>query len=222
MPVSVRARLLVVVVRSRTSCSIPRAASTGSSCSQTLTASQPRRSELSIGVAVAADDSAEFQAPPAGIGLRQVTVLRARVPEAAVDEHRDPRPTKQDVDATTTVSTRNRSVDDEPQAPPMKSTAQCEFRAGTGSLGPLHHPPGCRRRCRWDQAEVEMLVHGTSISSRTDTSRRYGSPVRRRITTPGRLTGLLCQRTSRSTSSSSYREPCGQCASPPSDTILSP
>jgi len=49
------------------------------------------------------------------------------VPEAAVDEHRDPRPTKQDVDATTTVSTRNRSVDDEPQAPPMKSTAKCEF-----------------------------------------------------------------------------------------------
>ena len=118
-------------------------------------------------------------------------MLRARVPEAAVDEHRDPRPTKQDVDATTTVPTRNRPVDDEPQAPPMKSTAQSEFRAGTGSPGPLHHPPGGRRRCRWDQAGVEVLVHGTSISSRTDTSRRYGSPVRSEIAALGRPTARL-------------------------------
>jgi len=118
-----------------------------------------------------------------------------------------------------TVSTRNRPVDDEPQAPPMKSTAQSQFRARAGSLGPLHHPPGSRRRCRWNQAGVEVLVRGTSISSRTDTSRRYGSPVHSEIAALGSLTGLTCRQTSRSTSSSSDREPCGHCASPPSDTV---
>ena len=152
----------------------------------------PCRRELSIGVPVATDDAVELQAPPAGVGLGQVAVLRARVPEAAVDEHRDPGTPKQDVDAPTTVPTRNRSVDDEPQAAPVESTAQSEFRTGAGSLGPLHHPPGGRRRRWWDQAGVEVSVHGTSISVRTDTSQRYGSPVRGEITTMGRLTGLVC------------------------------
>jgi len=122
---------------------------------------------LSIGAAVAADDSAEIQAPPAGIGLRQVTVLRARVLKAAIDEHRDPRSTKQDVEATATVPTWNRLVDDEPQAAPMKSTAQCEFRAVPDLLVRC-----ITRLVGADEAGVEVLVHGASISNRTDTSRR--------------------------------------------------
>jgi hypothetical protein len=45
-----------------------------------------------LGVAVAAADAAELQTPPTGVGLGQMTVVRAGVPETAVDEHRDPRP----------------------------------------------------------------------------------------------------------------------------------
>jgi hypothetical protein len=88
----------------------------------------------------------------------------------------------------------------------VKSTAQSEFRAGAGSLGPLHHPSGGRRRCRWDQTGVEVPVHATSISSRTDTSRRHGSPVHSEITTLDRMGGLVYGRTSRSVGCSSLSD----------------
>jgi hypothetical protein len=73
------------------------------------------RGELDFGVAVAASDAAELQAPPTGVGLGQMAVLRTRVPIAPVDEHRDPRAAQQDVNTPTAVATRHRSIDDEPQ-----------------------------------------------------------------------------------------------------------
>ncbi len=51
-----------------------------------------------------------------------------------------------------------------------------------------------------------MPVHATSISSRTDTSRRHGSPVHSEITTLDRMGGLVYGRTSRSVGCSSLSD----------------
>jgi hypothetical protein len=99
-----------------------------------------RRGELGVGIAVATSDATELQAPPAGVGLGEVAVLGAGVPEAPIDEHGDPRAAQQDVDAPTTVPARHRPVDDEPQPAPVKGTPQGQFWSGAGSPGPAHHP----------------------------------------------------------------------------------
>jgi hypothetical protein len=69
-----------------------------------------------------------------------MTVVRAGVPEAAVDEHRDLRAAQQDVGAPTAVPAGHRPVDDEPQAAPMQGTPHGQFWSGAGSPGPAHHP----------------------------------------------------------------------------------
>jgi hypothetical protein len=40
----------------------------------------------------------------------------------------------------TAVPARHGPVDDEPQATPVQGAAQGEFRPGTGSPSPAHHP----------------------------------------------------------------------------------
>lgn len=91
-------------------------------------------------VAVAAGDATELQTPPLGVGLGQMGVFRAGVPEAPVDEHRDPRAAQQDVGTPTAITARHGPVDDEPHTAPVQSTTQCQFRSGPGSPGPTHHP----------------------------------------------------------------------------------
>jgi hypothetical protein len=51
-----------------------------------------------------------------------MAVVRAGVPEATVDGHRDPRAAQQDVGAPTAVAAPHGPVDDEPQAAPGDST----------------------------------------------------------------------------------------------------
>jgi hypothetical protein len=99
-----------------------------------------RRGELRVGVTIATGDATKLQAPPAGVGLGEVAVLGAGVPEAPVDEHRDPRAAQQDVDTPTPVPTRHGPVDDKPQAASVQGTAQRHLRPGAGSPGPAHHP----------------------------------------------------------------------------------
>jgi hypothetical protein len=59
-----------------------------------------------------------------------MTVFRAGVPEAPVDEHRDPRAAQQDVDTPTAIIARHWPVNDEPQTAPVQGTAQSQFRPG--------------------------------------------------------------------------------------------
>jgi hypothetical protein len=51
-------------------------------------------------VAVALDVAVELGVPPAAVVFRPGAVLRARVPEAAVDIHRDPEPREDEVGAS--------------------------------------------------------------------------------------------------------------------------
>jgi hypothetical protein len=59
----------------------------------------------------------------------------------------------------------------ERQAPPVQGAVQGQFRPGTGSSGPAHHPWGGRGRSWWDRAGVKVLVHRSSVPGRTDTVR---------------------------------------------------
>jgi hypothetical protein len=96
--------------------------------------------ELSVGVAVATGDAAKLQTPPVDVGLGEVAVLGAGVPEAPIDEHGDPRAAQQYVDAPTPVPARHGPVDDEPQAASVQGAAQRDLRPSAGSPGPTHHP----------------------------------------------------------------------------------
>ena len=99
-----------------------------------------RCGELRVGVAIATGDATKLQTPPAGVGLGEMAVVGAGVPEATVDEHGDPRAAQQDVDASTPVPTRHGPIDDEPQAAPVQSTPQRHLRPRAGSPGSAHHP----------------------------------------------------------------------------------
>ena len=77
------------------------------------------RSELAVGIPVTAGNATELQTPPTGIALGQMAVFGTRVPETAIDEHRNPRATQQDVDTPTAITTRHGPVNDKPHTAPV-------------------------------------------------------------------------------------------------------
>jgi hypothetical protein len=69
-----------------------------------------------------------------------MAVFGTGVPETAVNEHRNPRAAQKDVDTPTAITARHGPVDDEPQAAPVQSAAQSQFRPSAGPPGSAHHP----------------------------------------------------------------------------------
>jgi hypothetical protein len=51
----------------------------------------------------------------------------------------------------------------------VQGAARRDLRPGAEPPGPAHHPRDSQRRRRRDGAWIKVLVHGTSISGRTDT-----------------------------------------------------
>ena len=101
---------------------------------------QPSRlPETLIVPAIPGDVSIKFGAPPVGICLWCHGVFWTIVPEAAIDEDRDPGSSKRDVGAA------GKGCDVYPVANPstMQFTSECEFRPGP-----------CRREVRHKQTDI--------------------------------------------------------------------
>jgi hypothetical protein len=79
----------------------------------------------------------ELCPPQRGVGLRELRVLLAPVPETAVDEDRDPGSGEDEVGACSSAGA-DPAVDEEPPAAGVERTAQGEFRCGVTAAEPGH------------------------------------------------------------------------------------
>lgn len=84
-------------------------------------------------------------APPIGVRLWSHCVLWASVPEAAVNEDRDLRPSQCDIGATRKVP----QVDAVPEPSAVQLAAESQFRPGIPSSETGHEAANRRARCRW-------------------------------------------------------------------------
>jgi hypothetical protein len=96
-------------------------------------------SQTGVGVPVARDVAPQFLAPPLGVGPRAGTVLGASVPEAAVDEDGDTRPTEDDVRSTAKLGD-GAKIDSVSKAPSVQRTAKSQLRSSIAAGLPLHSP----------------------------------------------------------------------------------
>ena len=99
-----------------------------------------RRSEIAIVASVAFDVGPELRAPPFPVRLWSRGVLRARVPEATVQEHRDTLTAEHDVRAGSRHP-RNRQVDAVPQPFGVEQTLNSDFERRVPPWRVPHPPP---------------------------------------------------------------------------------
>lgn len=104
----------------------------------------PRFLETLIAPAIPGDVGVELGAPPIGIRLGRHGVLWTTVPEAAIDEDRDPGSGEGDVGAA------RKGCDVHPVAntPTMQFMPEGEFRPGSRRREVRHEPADGRARCR--------------------------------------------------------------------------
>lgn len=81
-----------------------------------------------IRLAVSLPIGHDLRTPVRGIGLRWSVVLGTPVPEAAIDEHRYPRPGENDVGAPTSVDHRRSEIDTVSQAARVQETSHGQLR----------------------------------------------------------------------------------------------
>lgn len=84
----------------------------------------------------------ELPSPEVGVRLREMGVLLAVVPEAAVDEDRDPGAGEHEVGADAAPAA-HRSVDEEPAAAAVELAAHCELGRGVPSAEAGHVAAAC-------------------------------------------------------------------------------
>jgi hypothetical protein len=75
----------------------------------------------------------ELRLPIGGVCAREVAVLGAAMPEAAVYEHREPRPGKDDVGSNEAAGDTNGQVDSESQPAPVQLAAKRELGAAVAT-----------------------------------------------------------------------------------------
>lgn len=104
--------------------------------------------ETCSGFDISRNCSRQLRSPVPLVRLDFVPVLRARVPEAAIDEHRDPMPREHNV-GRAPIGGNRPYCHPVPKARGMQTPPHGEFRAGVARADCLHVPaaPGRRRRC---------------------------------------------------------------------------
>lgn len=93
--------------------------------------------EMAVCVTVPLDVARELGTPPRGVRSGRCLVLRASVPEAAVDEDRDLRAGEQDIRPTSRHAWQG-VVDSVPEPQPMKLPTQEQLRLGVAGRLPRH------------------------------------------------------------------------------------
>lgn len=114
------------------------------SCSQNLGTTQPATASTRV-VSTSRSRLRSSFAPELGVGPWGQPVLRAAMPETAVDEHRDLRPPEDDVGATPQTG-QGRDIDPVPQAPRVQRPAHPHLRACVASTVTAHDRPHRGRR----------------------------------------------------------------------------
>lgn len=95
--------------------------------------------EPAIGISIPSSIRFNLGAPELAVAVRLGCVLRASVPEAAVNEDGDPRWAEDDVNSAATVSEHG-PIDSEPQPAGMQRPPQRNFGAGVPASYPRHAP----------------------------------------------------------------------------------
>src|SRR4051794_10586140 len=90
--------------------------------------------EQDVLCAVTGHVGGELGPPPIAVVLRQYTVIRTAVPEASVDEHRQPCGQERDVRPTRQICPMNAV----PQPAAMQDPADPPFGSGVASRHPTH------------------------------------------------------------------------------------
>ncbi len=126
-----------------------------------------------IGVAIAGDVRFDLRAPPLTIVLRPARVARAGVPEAAVNEHREPCAHEDEIGASAEAAHRG-DVDAVTQAPAAQRTTKCQFWSGVALTGDLHSVSHGSRR-RGGRASIALGRHRgrVSLHAATETSTSF-------------------------------------------------
>ena len=128
-------------------------ASATSSCSQIRTTCQPSARSARRHALVALAVAADLRRPVVAVARRHPAVLRAAVPEAAVDEHRDAAAREHDVGLRPPAGRDDHVVLAEAQPARVQRAAERDLGRGVGAPVALHRAAYRRvaRRGRWRQ-----------------------------------------------------------------------
>ena len=187
------------------------AANSGSSCSQMRTTVQPAASEPLVGVPVSADVGGELLDPPLAVRLRGRGVVRAGVPEAAVDVDRNLGLGEHQV-GTAPHPRERRDVDSIAETSSPHRSANGQLGLGVASRLALHPPTDVlRRRRRAPGASVRRRRAPPPCTPRARRRRRgsrrrsSGCPARRGRGSRRRPAPTAAAASSRSTRSERWR-----------------
>ena len=97
----------------------------------------PGGTQFGVSVTVPGTVQVDLPAPPFGVCLRRYVVLRAAVPEAPVDEDREPGPCEGDVDGSSAVS-RNLDLHTEPEPSSMECLPKSDLGFGVAPRQDRH------------------------------------------------------------------------------------
>jgi hypothetical protein len=105
--------------------------------------SPAERCEAPVSTSVAPPILGDLGGPEDGVGLGRYCVLRAAMPEAAIDKHSEPYTDQDDVGPSRQIA----PMESEPHATPMKRRAQVELGCGVAAREPTHELPHRRAGC---------------------------------------------------------------------------
>jgi len=108
-------------------------------------ADPPRFSKPLVSVAVTPHVALQLGTPPLRTGRRPCGMDRARVPIAAVNEHRDPPGGERNIGTPPHAAKRKLEVDAVAKPATVQLLPKRQFGRGTGALLAHHAAAGCRR-----------------------------------------------------------------------------